>query len=408
MRNNVRATVVATTASTATAVVLACLGAPAHADDVTVTPVQSGFFAGTDPVGVDVDASGGRWIVSNNAVRYFPVGSTTATRTIAGAATGFGYPNGVAVDADGSVHVIDGSNDAIRIFAPGANGDVAPERVITGASTGIVSLSGIDVDAAGYIHVADAGASAVSTFAPSASGNARPLHRIVGPRTQLSGVSGVVRRGSLLWVVSSEADAAVAFTYGSSGDAGPVSVLGGSRSRLNNPSALAFDGGGNLYVTNNDAARHVVVFAPSSDGNATPARVVRVASRPNGPNGVAVDARRRVTLINISNSTTDVLPAVMTTAPSAPRSLRVSGTSRSRTRTVSWSTPAADGFTAVTGYDVRIMAGSKVVRSATRSATQRSYAVSRSALGKGKRVAMVRARNAKGAGAWAKVTFSVS
>jgi sugar lactone lactonase YvrE len=397
------------TVATLVAVALTTAPTPAHADvdPVVVTPVQSGNFAGEDPLGVDVDAQGRRWIVGNTAVRRFPAGSTTPDRVIVGASTGFSYPTRVSVDADGRVYVAEDTSNSIRVFAPDANGNVAPERVIAGANTGISYPSGLDVDAAGYIHVADSTTNMIATFAPSASGNAHPIHRISGPRTQLTSVNGVVRRGNLLWAGSPEADAVVAFPFGSSGDVGPTTVVGGTRSRLVNPAGIAFDGGGNLYVVNGDDVRHLVVFGPGSDGNATPARVVTVASRNQEPNGVAVDARRRVTLINIANSRTDVLPAVMTTAPSAPRALKVSGGSSAKTRTIRWSVPAADGFTPVTGYEVRVMAGSKVVRSATRTAGQRSLAVSRSSLGKGKRVAMVRARNATGRGPWARVTFTV-
>jgi DNA-binding beta-propeller fold protein YncE len=44
-------------------------------------------------------------------------------------------PHGVTLDGAGYLYVADCDSNAILVFAPGANGNVAPVRTISGANT---------------------------------------------------------------------------------------------------------------------------------------------------------------------------------------------------------------------------------------------------------------------------------
>ncbi len=379
---------------------------PALADDVTVAPIMSGPYSGSDPIGVAVDASGGRWIKANGHVRYFPRGSTTASRDITGANADIDSTAALAVDAHGALYAP--SATVIKVFAPGANGNVAPFRTISGANTGLSGVSGIDVDADGYIYVTDATSSSLSVFAPSATGNAFPISRIIGGRTQLSGPADVRRYGADVWVASTGSDALLAFAVTDDGNVAPRRVIGGYRTRLDGPAGIDVDNGGNIYVaTPGFVEDQVLVFAPGATGNAAPARVVTVSGRNYGPNEIAVDSRRQVHLANIYWGSTDTLAALRTVLPGAPRSPRVSGLATATTRTVSWLAPAFDGYAPITSYQVQVKAGTTLRFSRVLPGSARAVAVSRAVLGAGARTAYVRARNVSGWSGWAKVAFVV-
>ena len=72
---------------------------------------------------------------------------------------------------------------AILVFAPGANGAVAPTRFIAGKNTLLVAPTDVKVDNTGNIYVADeaAGMGIVYVFAPTASGNVAPIATLNSP-----------------------------------------------------------------------------------------------------------------------------------------------------------------------------------------------------------------------------------
>ncbi|HEY8297090.1 MAG TPA: NHL repeat-containing protein [Candidatus Baltobacteraceae bacterium] len=90
--------------------------------------------------------------------------------------TGLGAPTGIAVDANKNVYVADPDNGtpAIYVFAPGAASAAAATRKIVGASTQLKFPTDIKVDSNGTLYVADSGADAILIFAPNANGNVAP------------------------------------------------------------------------------------------------------------------------------------------------------------------------------------------------------------------------------------------
>src|SRR5580692_2186849 len=72
-------------------------------------------------------------------------------------------------DPQGTIYVADYGAGAIKIFAPGSNGNVAPERVISGSNTGLSLPGDVKVDALGDIYVANLEGGSVEEFAPGAT-----------------------------------------------------------------------------------------------------------------------------------------------------------------------------------------------------------------------------------------------
>ncbi len=116
--------------------------------------------------------------------------------TIAGAASGINQPTSVAIDTNGLIYVSDQNSTvctpscpAILVFAPGANGAVAPTRFIAGKNTLLSAPTDVKVDKAGNIYVADqtvttgvaAGNGVIYVFASTASGNVAPMATLNSP-----------------------------------------------------------------------------------------------------------------------------------------------------------------------------------------------------------------------------------
>jgi hypothetical protein len=83
-------------------------------------------------------------------------------------------PTGIALDTAGNIYVSDSGSKAVLVFAPTANGNVAPIRNISGSNTGFVSPTDVKVDSSGLVYVADGGTGKIYIFASGATGNVAP------------------------------------------------------------------------------------------------------------------------------------------------------------------------------------------------------------------------------------------
>lgn len=195
------------------------------------------------PQGIAIDAQGNLYIADsfNNAIRKITslgVVSTLAGnanagyKDAAGAAAQFYSPQGVAVDAQGNVYVSDVGNNAIRKITPAgvvttlAGGSGAGYADGTGTAAKFSNPAGLAVDAQGSVYVADR------------SNNVIRKITAAGVVTTLSGQK-----------VAGYTDGANIYA------------------QFNNPTGLAIDSQGILYVADisNNAIRKVAV----ADGTAT-------------------------------------------------------------------------------------------------------------------------------------------
>ena len=240
------------------------------------------------PFGVAVDGSGNVFVAdsANYTIRKVTSGGVASTlaglapnpgsSNGTGSAAQFSWPYGVAVDSSGNVYVADTTNNTLRKVTPaGVVSTLAGLAGNAGSSDGTGSTArfytptGVAVDGSGNIYVVDQGNHTLRKVTPA------------GVVTTLAGLAG------------------------SSGSSDGT----GSAARFNNPTGVAVDGSGNLYIadTNNSTIRKVTSggvvstfagLAGSSgaiDGTSTVARF-------NFPNGVAVDHNGVVYVADTNNN----------------------------------------------------------------------------------------------------------
>lgn len=111
----------------------------------------------------------------------------------------------MTLDGSGNVYVTDpdsGASPAVYIFsaaqvacaAPPCTLNVTPSRFIAGASTKLVNPTDVAVDSSGTIYVIDAGSgspnkSMLLIFAPTANGNVAPTTAISLPTNASTGLA---------------------------------------------------------------------------------------------------------------------------------------------------------------------------------------------------------------------------
>ncbi len=168
------------------------------------------------PIGVAVDSSNNLY-VSNSAslgvgamsVQVFAPGATVAKRTISGAATGLSTPGYMALDASNHIWVANQTSNSVEEFANSANGNVAPLAIVAGGNTLLNDPQGIAFDSSGRLYVAVDNAlgvpDAVLVFSPPVAGNIAPSNILCGPNTGVNNPTGIaVNAQGTLFVVNSE------------------------------------------------------------------------------------------------------------------------------------------------------------------------------------------------------------
>jgi sugar lactone lactonase YvrE len=214
----------------------------------------------------------------------------------AGAAAQFAWPNGVAVDAMGNVYVADTQNETVRKVTPaGGVTTLAGSPGSPGSSDGTGSAarfsgpSALVTDSAGNVYVADTGNDTIRKIAPG------------GAVTTLAGTAGTP-----------------GFADGS-----------GTAALFDSPVGITIDGAGNLYVADsgNDTIRKitpagVVTTLAGSHGVSGAADGAGASARFNDPTGLAADASGNIYVVDAGNYTIrKVTPAgvVSTVAGAAGR-----------------------------------------------------------------------------------------
>lgn len=249
--------------------------------DATGNLYVGGVLPGTDP------ANQGQLEI----LAYAPGsnGMAKPTRTITGASTGLeGFTqntiSGLAVDSSGNVYVSSGLikggvvNDGISVFAPTANGDVAPTNVITMTDIGTFTMGQIAVDSAGNIYVVASQSltpGAILIFASNSTGTVPPTSTITGPETMLDGIRGVAVDGEGNIYVSNVGSTGVfsifEFSAGSTGNVAPMRTISGSATTMSAIGNLTVDSLGNIYLLND---LNILKFSPTAAGNVAPTATI--------------------------------------------------------------------------------------------------------------------------------------
>jgi sugar lactone lactonase YvrE len=238
----------------------------------------------------------------------------------------FNYPAGIGMNIDGFLFVADKQNNLIRIISPqgvvnviAGNGNVGFSN--TKGSVTFNSPTGTAADSSGNVFIADMANSAireinpqgvVTTFAGNGSagfingtGTAALFNEPTGVATDGAGNVYVADNGNSM--IRKITPKGVVTTLAGSGNRGAANGAGTAAS-FNQPQALTVDAGGNVYVADegNNLIRKItpqgVVTTLAGSGSAGAVNGVGTAASFNGPAGITVDASGNVYVGDSNNN----------------------------------------------------------------------------------------------------------
>ncbi len=208
-------------------------------------------------------------------------------RRIAGPATLLNNPETVAVDSAGYLYVLNAfapvlGRSIVTVYAPGANGDVAPVRTFTVPA---VDSKDIAIDSERRLLYITQSRSAgepgeIDVFSADATGDAVPVHIISGPHTALENINGIGldRFGSLYVAIAvtptSPNGSILQFAPNADGDASPLRSIQSADTKLHSPFDVAVDLSGDIYVLNGGIPGSILVFAANAHGDALPIQTI--------------------------------------------------------------------------------------------------------------------------------------
>ena len=261
-----------------------------------------------NPKGIVVDGNGNTYVAdqSNSAIRKIKFDGTVSTHSI------IGMPFGLAIDSIGNLYVGSSYNSVYKITPSGVSTLLAGKREGgfidgVGSAAAFSGTDGLAIDSKSNIFVADVYNHAIRKITPSGvvttfAGGKQGFNDGVGTAATFYRPTGLaVDSNDNLYVADafnqairkiSPSGVVTTFAGGSLG-LGFKDGIGKSAS-FNNPSALAIDKKGNLYVadTFNAAIRKItpsaVVTTVAGDGTDGYKNDAGTGARFNSPRGIAV------------------------------------------------------------------------------------------------------------------------
>jgi hypothetical protein len=223
-------------------------------------------------------------------------GNAPPIRSIGGPNTRLAAGEGVSLDATGNIYVATYNSGCrticggghVRVFAAGANGNVAPIRTFGGSRTKLDAPVSIALDPRGRIYVSNWLTNSVTVYAAGAKGDPRPIQYISGSKTGLHDFHAIaVDANGNIYVANSGHNDVLVFSAGAEGNVAPMATISGSNTGLNYPVSIALDGRRNIYVGN--GANNLLTFAAGANGNVAPIRTIGGSKTLlNGPGDIAV------------------------------------------------------------------------------------------------------------------------
>ncbi|GEM_PF-973707 len=276
------------------------------------------------PTGIDIDSNGMLYVAdtvnyrirkmtTEGVVTTLAGGSSSGSVDGTGGAAQFYNPNDLTVDSSGNVYVADKLNNRIRKITPAGEvttlaGSSYGYADGTGTAAQFASPTGVAVDSSGTVYVADqennrirkiTSAGVVTTLAGSSygyadgTGTAAQFNYPHGIAIDSSGTLYVADRDN--YRIRKITSAGVVTTLAGSGTQGSADGTG-TAAQFSNPSDVAIDSSGNVYVADTDihkirkitSAGVVTTLAGSGtqgfvDGTGTAAQF-------SNPTGVTIDS----------------------------------------------------------------------------------------------------------------------
>jgi hypothetical protein len=250
---------------------------------------------------------------SGTSIVSFPIdasGDVAPSSTIGGNLTNLSSAGGLAIDSTHAFYVA--TPLAILVFAPGATGNVAPARTIAGPSAlpSTDSFASVAVAPDGTIFAASQATSnpqnpKILVFAPGANGNVAPIRTITGPTTTMQAVLSV----SYFFTGIGVADATqkvLFFSTNADGDVAPKRTLNGGAGIV---TGSTFDRIGSLFLSRYEfSSSTVLAYVAGAQMNATPLLAITgPTTKLTAADGVAVDESNNVFVTNADPSGASVL-----------------------------------------------------------------------------------------------------
>lgn len=178
-----------------------------------------------------------------------------------------------------------GDPDVVRVFADGANGDVAPSRLLGGPAALLETANDLVYEPSeDVLYVSDFYGQAIRVFAFSAQGNVPPLRSFTSPSLGQPRELVVLPAHQEILTIASSCCVAT-YNQFASGSVAAVRLIPwgggtGGLTQLNNPSGLAYwpltD---EIYVGDYDlTGGKILVFPRTTSANVAPSRVISGAS----------------------------------------------------------------------------------------------------------------------------------
>jgi len=258
---------------------------------------------------------------SNSVVAYAPGsnGNVAPIAAISDRTNMLEMPWGIALDSSANIYVSNyegGPNHlgAITVYAAGSNGDTTPIATIGGPDTGLNNPFGIAVDSRGKIYVANffggVGSGSVTVYSAGSNGNARPVAMIIGADTALDNPSGIaIDSAGKIYVANrgggrTNASSITVYAAGSSGNIRPIATIAGPDTGLDDP-CIAVDSNGKIYAGNSNDS--ITVYLPGRHGNVKPTATIIGPDHGDEtglsqPNGIALDSKGNIYAANAMDS----------------------------------------------------------------------------------------------------------
>jgi serine/threonine protein kinase, bacterial len=252
----------------------------------------------------------------NPAIARFGRNGGAPERIIEGPNTGLCRPGAIAVGPGGEVFVLDQINyvppnpaggaatwvSRLLVFDSAASGDVAPIRSMVFAREWGRSVESLGLDQAGRLYILSAATipvrgGAIWVYDARWTYSPKLIRVIEGAAGQLERPSSIAfdGRGNLYVTDNVESNTGQVLVYGGEAQLGdtPLRKIAGPKTQLRLPIRLAIGAGDTLYVLNAFEIQRrrrcgfmtspyvtITLYAPGADGEAEPVRSIRLAQGP--------------------------------------------------------------------------------------------------------------------------------
>jgi hypothetical protein len=232
------------------------------------------------------------------------------TNIIVGPSTGVLSPTGIALDSTSNIYVTNLGNSSVTVYAAGSAGNVAPMATISGANTGLLNPTGIALDSANRIYVANGlntTTPSVTVYAAGANGNVAPIATIAGSNTGLADPSGIaVDAVGRIYVGNENSPSfngiVTVYAAGANGNVAPIRTIAGSNTGFANGVYGVAWHNNRIYVTsgNSTISSQIGIFPQAANGNVAPTKSIAGSSTQlSSPVGIAVGSNNRIYVANV-------------------------------------------------------------------------------------------------------------